>query len=328
MLLRKRSKPIPLLKLEVLIPRMPLYFKQLPIMQADLASRVTGYIGERKVDYQLRSLTRKYTILHDVYLELPYGNSVQIDSLILTPNAIFIIESKNYKGTITFDTVLKQLIRDDGEKETGFKYPITQAENHRIHLENWLHDHHFSNIPIYYFIAIAEPSTIVKVEGDKQAIAKAVVHAEYLPQRILEMDSACSRHNRGGLPVQKIANAILRECGEFDVDIMGQYGVTPEIVLPGVRCPECGHLGMERTHSNWYCPKCKTCSPHAHRQALATYLLLIRPWITNSECMRFLKIQSRNVATRLMKDTGLINDRQHRRWVIGTEYKLEDILKK
>ncbi|MEN1968845.1 nuclease-related domain-containing protein [Lentibacillus sp. N15] len=136
MLLRKRPKPLPLQKMEALIPRMPPHFKQLPIMQADLASRVTGYIGERKVDYQLRSLTRKYTILHDVYLELPYGNSVQIDSLILTPNAIFIIESKNYKGTITFDTVLKQLIRDDGEKETGFKYPITQAENHRIHFEN------------------------------------------------------------------------------------------------------------------------------------------------------------------------------------------------
>lgn len=314
MLLRQRHKPRPLQKLEVMTSRLPSHFKHLPTMQADLAQRISGYLGEKKVDYHLGPITRKYTVLHDVYLELPYGNSVQIDTLIITPYAIFIIEIKNYKGTIIFDTLLGQLIRDDGEKETGFKYPITQAGNHQLQLENWLHDHHFPNVPIHYFIAIADPSTIVKAEGDKQAIAKVVTHAAHLPQRILDIDAVYAQNNSGKLPVKKMSNAILRECGEFDIDMMGKYGVTSDMILPGVCCSGCGRLGMERIYYNWYCPKCKTRSRYAHRQTITVYLLLIQPWITNSECMRFLKFASKNVATRLMKDSGLIYDRQHRRW--------------
>lgn len=314
MLLRKRPKPLPLRKLEVLIPRTPSYFSCLPDMQQDLAKRMTGYIGEKRVDYHLRSLAKKYTILHDVHLKLPYGNSIQIDSLILTPYAIFIIEIKNYKGTITFDTLLKQLIRNDGEKETGFKYPITQAENHQLHLENWLHDHHFANVPIRYFLAIADPGTIIKVEGDKQGIAKVVTHAEHLPQRILEIDAAYAQSNSANLPVKKISDAILSECEEFDIDILGKYGMTKERILPGVGCPECGVLAMERQYANWKCRRCGKLSKDAHTRALDVYFLLISDKVTNRECMWFLKINSRHLASRILKSYNLTYFQKGKYW--------------
>lgn len=44
-------------------------------------------------------------------------------------------------GTITFNTILKQFTRIDGKTETGYRYPITQAETKPLHLMNWLQEH-------------------------------------------------------------------------------------------------------------------------------------------------------------------------------------------
>lgn len=306
MIERQRSKPRPLEKLELLVPRVPAHFKCLPDMQQDLAKRASGYIGEKKTDYHLRAIAHKYTILQDVYLKLPYGNSIQIDTLILTPHAIFIIESKNYKRMITFDTILQQLIHDNGDTEKGYRYPITQVESQQLLLENWLHDHQFTNIPIHFFIAIADPSTIIRVEGDKHAIANTVMHAEHIPKKLLEIDSAYAKQqNNSRIPVKRIQDTLSSECQEFDIDILGKYSITPEMILPGVRCPTCEKLRMNRIFGSWYCPKCKTKSHQAHQEALDAYLLLIKPWIKNSECTRFLHVLSRHQTLRILRSSNL-----------------------
>lgn len=311
--LRQRKKPLPLQKLDAIIPRLPKNFRRLADMQKDQANRYKGYIGEQKVDYHLRLLARKFTILKDVCLKVD-GKTFQIDTIVITPYAVFPIDVKNYDGTITFDTILKQLIRSDGETESGFKYPITQAESHKIHLENWLHDYNFHNIPVHYFVAIAEPSTIIKVKGDEQAMAKVVAHGEHIPQMLLEANEKYAREGRTKLNHRKIGEAILRECTEFDIDLMGKYGVTFNDIMPGVICPGCGWLGMQRVHSGWKCSKCHMKSASAHLRTLADYFLL-EPSISNSECMHFLRLSSRNVATRILKKSGLIYKKEHRRWV-------------
>src|SRR5699024_487340 len=192
------------------------------------------------------------------------GNSFQIDTLILTPHAIFIVESKNYRRTITFDTILRQLTHDVGEVERGYRYPITQVESQKLALENWLHGHQVANIPIHYFVAIADPSTIIRVEGDKQAIANVVMHGEHVPGKLLEIDAAYAKQQNGlRVPVRKICDAILKECVDFDIDILGKYRITPEKILPGVCCPACERLGMERLHSRWECRKCGEKSKNA-----------------------------------------------------------------
>ncbi|WP_407058295.1 nuclease-related domain-containing protein [Tigheibacillus jepli] len=75
---------------------------------------------------------------------------MQIDNLIITPHAIYIIEVKNFNGTITFDTVLNQFIRDDGRKEGGFHHPITQVELQASRLERWLEENNFPIVPIIF----------------------------------------------------------------------------------------------------------------------------------------------------------------------------------
>ncbi|MFD1037230.1 nuclease-related domain-containing protein [Virgibacillus byunsanensis] len=312
MIMKKRNKPLPLVKLDAIIPRTSPKFPRLPDMKQDAAKRNKGYIGELQVDYHLDHLAKRYTILKDVYMRI-HGKNVQMDTVVIAEHTIFIIDSKNYDGTITFDTILNQLTRNDGMKETGFEYPITQIENQQLQLQNWLLDHNLPNIPVHFFIAISDPSTIIKVIGDQQAVAKVVGHGARIPRMILNKDEEIAQTGSPKLQVSKIGKMILAECREFDIDIMGQYKVKK--LLPGVQCMECGYLGMDWIYGKWVCKNCTKTSKHAHEKAIADYLLLVKPWITNKECMRFLNLKSRSVATRILQSSGLHYQKEHKRWI-------------
>ncbi|GGJ91578.1 nuclease [Lentibacillus kapialis] len=316
MKIKKRSKPLPLRKLDVIIPRLSPQFPRLPEMKEEAKKQGRGYSGEIKVDYHLEILASRYTLLDDVYLHNNSKN-FQIDSLIAGNHGIFIIETKNYMGTIIFDSILKQLIRDDGNVESGFNYPITQTETQKFHLRNWLLKHRLTHIPIYYFIAIADPTTIIKVDGDREAISKVVAHAARIPGMIIEKDQELAQAGKPKLPDYQIGKMILHECGVYDMDIMGQFGLTCRNLLPGVFCPGCGIRGMQRIHGGWICRKCRHKSYYAHVKEVHDYVLL-NGSITNTECMWLLGLNSRSTATRVLQKSGLIYLKEPKCWVKKT----------
>ncbi|WP_256816646.1 nuclease-related domain-containing protein [Cytobacillus sp. Bac17] len=61
-----------------------------------------GELGEYKIDIQLDQLPKSYRYMSDIMI--PNPNSItgfsQIDHIIISPYAIFVIETKNYTGTI------------------------------------------------------------------------------------------------------------------------------------------------------------------------------------------------------------------------------------
>ncbi|MGE6753629.1 nuclease-related domain-containing protein [Rossellomorea sp. NPDC071047] len=61
-----------------------------------------GELGEYKIDIQLDQLPRTYRHLSDLLIPNPKAKSgySQIDHVVITPYAIFVIETKNYQGTI------------------------------------------------------------------------------------------------------------------------------------------------------------------------------------------------------------------------------------
>lgn len=61
-----------------------------------------GEIGEYKINIQLDQLPKEYKYLSDVMLENPRSITgySQIDHIVITPYGIFVIETKNYQGTI------------------------------------------------------------------------------------------------------------------------------------------------------------------------------------------------------------------------------------
>ncbi|MBP2257732.1 nuclease-related domain-containing protein [Virgibacillus alimentarius] len=314
MILKNRTKPIVLEKLDAAIGRLPTNFPALSDMQSEAATRYKGYIGEQKVDYHLEQFAREYTMFQGICLQVD-GKTVQFDTVLITKQAIYLIEIKNFSDKITFDTILHQFTRSDGQKETGFRDPLIQAENQKNKLQQWLRAHHLINIPIYYFIAISDPSTIIDVIGDQEAVSKVVAHGEHIPRKIIQKEEVLRKKAPGSFNHSKIGQAILGACKAHDFDILSRYGVKKRHLLTGVHCPACGKLGMERLYGTWQCKACSKRAKLAHLRAFSDYFLLISPWINNKECMRYLRIQSRNVATRLMKTSNMKYQKEYKRWI-------------
>src|SRR5699024_704310 len=217
-------------------------------------------------------------------------------------------------GTITFDTILNQFTQNDGEKEKGYRHPITQAELQKIRLGNWLQEHDFQSFPIYFFIAISDAATIIKVIGDTSYISRLVAQGEHIPGKILEIERGIAGSGMDRLNHRQLGNRLLQESEEYDFDILGKYGIKHNNMLPGVHCPKCGVLGMTRQRK-WHCKKCNHISKNAHYKAFSDYFLLIKSSISNSECGHFLKLHSRHIAHRMLKESGLILKKESRRWV-------------
>jgi len=61
-----------------------------------------GELGEYKIDIQLSQMPKEYMYLNDLLVKNPKSSTgySQIDHIIITPYGLFVIETKNYQGTI------------------------------------------------------------------------------------------------------------------------------------------------------------------------------------------------------------------------------------
>ena len=103
------------------------------------AARI-GALGEYKIELQLSQLPQEYIHMSDIMIANPKSRTQysQIDHIVLTPYAIFVVETKNYSGYIS------------GKKEQANWYvnkrfkmysPIRQNYGHIKALERLLSDH-------------------------------------------------------------------------------------------------------------------------------------------------------------------------------------------
>lgn len=310
MIIKKRTPPIEIIKLEAAIPRLAGPLSQR--LKKELANCRKGYGGEQKVDRFTALLKGNFTILHDVYLYIN-GSSFQIDTLIIGPHSIFIIEIKDLSGTLLFNFITNQFIRTYNNKEESFRNPIIQATTNKLQLTEWLFKCNITDIPIYSLVAIADPSTIIKVIPEDRDISSTVMHGEYIPHQVLKIDSELSGGTKQLHP--KVGKLVLQECQTFDLNLKKEYGISSSSISGGVQCPACKGLEMNRKHSKWNCAHCGHTSRDAHVQALNDYFLLVKPWITNKECRQFLRLESRSVATRILTSFGLQYDRKLKLWL-------------
>src|SRR5699024_3517437 len=142
------------------------------------------------------------------------------------------------------------------DRETGFRHPITQAENQQLHFISWLHERNLYHIPVHYLIAISDPSTIFKVIGDQESIARIVGHGENIPGKIQKIDEKISLAWLTRLESGIIGKSLLEENQEFDMNVWYKYGIKDSDILPGVVFPYCEQLEMVRRHNLWHFIKC------------------------------------------------------------------------
>lgn len=324
MLIRYRKRPLPLQKMDALIARLSENHPQLAYLKKEVAKQQKGYNGERKLDYHVETLADDFSIMADVCFQL-HGKMTQIDSLIISANAIYITEVKSYEGTVTFDTKMRQCYRDINGNIKRYKYPITQTQMIQSQLLRFLQLANLNGMPIYYFVAFSERSTYIHVEGEGASLKNIVTYVEDVPFLIRSIDEKLTAQNRtpqNNLQT-KIIQHIMNHCEDFDIDVYENYDIKKSDIMSGVQCEKCEQLTMIRTVTKWQCQKCATTSDTAHIKSLYEYALLRSQYISNSECRKFLQLSSRHTTKYLLKTAPNTQKHQERKWKINKTFKKE-----
>lgn len=301
----ERKIPIRLLQEEALLRRLPKGHPLLPKLCNEVGRRKAGHRGEQNIDYHLTFLPQnKYRIFRGLRLVDKY--TFQIDTLLLSPQLIFSIETKYISGTLTFDIHSGQMIRTYGDREEGFPNPIEQAKRHVIQLRNWMHKHKFPDIPIEYLVTISQPQTILK--SNHIDTFKKVIHTEQVVNRIQSIDKRYRTDVIDEKMIRKISKTLIKKDISASNNILKSWNISPSEIVLGVECPFCHAIPMDRVHGKWCCSVCKEVSKDAHIQAITDYFLLLNETITNKQCRDFLCISSRRTTQQLLNSMNLTRE--------------------
>jgi hypothetical protein len=307
--LNERTGPIKINQLIALLRRILKYHPKWSLIEQELYRRKAGLWGEREVDKKLKRIDQdKYLIIRDLRLPNGDGTFFQIDTLVLSTSFILIIESKNITGSLYFDLVNHQFYRicDDGKKES-FSDPVSQARLHLQQLRQWLLKHKFPSTIIDYLVAMTNPNSVFHIIQNGHPAAKKICANAGLTWEIDNLEEQFKKELITDKDLRKIAKALLKAHTPLQPsEILQQYGISISELLTGVHCPDCEFLPLIYQVGKWYCPKCKKRFKDAHVGAIDDHFLLISPRITNSEFRRFVHLESRNVATKMLKTMDFV----------------------
>ncbi|MGI8362038.1 nuclease-related domain-containing protein [Bacillus cereus] len=90
-----------------------------------------GKAGEKLVKRILSKLdSQSYCVLHDVTVNTEYGDTTQIDHIVIAETGVFVIETKNYEGWIYGSEKAARWTQGIFRKNSSFQNPFRQNYKH------------------------------------------------------------------------------------------------------------------------------------------------------------------------------------------------------
>lgn len=298
MIIKRRERPMKIKGYEALLTRMPEYHAKREVIQDLLYSANAGIGGEERLDECLKYFDPPYPCLIIQDLSLP--EKCQIDTLVITQQAIIILEVKNMSGKLRLQENPSALIQTlPSGQVKSYKSPVVQMETAKIRVEKIVNQYNFA-LPIKTSLVLAYPSQFIENVPSHVTVwsADEVLYRLYRMNysnpliTIDEMD----RLGKHLLSVSKPHNPF---------PLIPNLKISPDTINKGMLCPKCHNQKMKRLKRHWHCPYCKLSSYDAHLQALDEWFMLFQPTISTEECMEYLGLQNTLSASRILKKMDL-----------------------
>ncbi len=198
-----------------------------------------GKIAEKMVHHKLMRLPEEYHVIDDVLL-MSNGRSTQIDHIVVSPYAVFVIETKGYKGWILGGENAEYWTQIIYKRKSTFYNPIHQNDGHIRFLKFLLKD--LGNIPFV-------PIVVFNNEADLKVYVNnhIVVNRYYLKDTFLHYkDTVISQELKTISRIE--ASSRTQEKGairEHKYNAKSKQYDTRNKIQHGV-CPRCGGMLVER----------------------------------------------------------------------------------
>ena len=165
-----------------------------------------GIQGEEEVGRALSALDDSYTLINDVNLSDGYGN---IDHIVLAPNGVFVIETKNYCGVIVCvgDRWLRHYPGAFRRRNFDLGSPSKQVKRNALRVKKFIESlEPFRNINIWVdgVVVFANPKVQLHLKGPTVPILRSNELPNYILTRKLN-------YNLSSPEIEQIGRAILRQ---------------------------------------------------------------------------------------------------------------------
>ena len=121
--------------------------------------KTKGKIGEKKVAHILNRLPEdQYRIINDLLIRTSSGNTTQIDHIVISEYAIFVIETKNYQGMVYGSEYSEYWTQNIFGNKYQLRNPIIQNHGHIRAIKALLQD--YGNIPYVSIVAFSRQASL------------------------------------------------------------------------------------------------------------------------------------------------------------------------
>lgn len=301
--LTKRQPPLDLRALERLLIRLPSNHEKYDAIQEKVYQLKAGYAGELEVDQVLPEigLPGKTIVLKDLRLEVLPGYLIQIDTLLIVPQGIILLEVKKYASDMIYfnENIGKTIKISPNKTEARYDCVVHQVDR-AIHGLKMILQQQFADIPTMPFIIMANAKTTVA----QYPQSLPVKYLKQLPKTIrtiLNQPTVITHHK-----MQKIGKFLTsqHQPRKF-TPLCERYHIHPKELKRGVFCTHCDGKMIVVKGRTWTCTMCKQINPSAVQDNLLDWFELISETTTPSQLKHFLHIQSRTTLFRILENAPI-----------------------
>ncbi|BAQ10054.1 transcriptional regulators [Bacillus sp. OxB-1] len=313
-----RQKPELMLSLPRLLARLHPNNPMHKEIQNQLYRIEAGYAGEQRVDKYLESIEfpTPVSILTDVHLPIAPKFSIQIDTLILTPSYVYILEIKNIAGTLSYISNPPHFECTYPDKTPILiDCPLLQLNNNKYGLDLWLERNGFS-IRSSGLIVLANQTLVKNVPDDMP-----ILYAKHLQQYFRTL--AETEPKLSSTQYQRLVEVLNNNQNRYNpYPLTKRYQIRSEDIQKGALCKECLN-GLQRiNHVTWICPVCKTKDRKPFIHGIQDWFMLIKTSISNEECRDFLKLKDKFAAHYVLKSMSLHRKGKSKSTIYTWDYKI------
>ena len=300
--------------LEAIVRRLPRKHTVYSNYNEHLRRIQAGFAGEQRVDAEWPEidLPSPHYFLHDFQVMNHAGSTHQMDTILLCPHFLLILEIKNITGILSYDASFSQFIRTtiDGTVE-GMSDPFQQLERHVALMKRLIQQEHLG-LPVLHAVVMATKNGILTEDFKGQPIFD-VTGLRSQMQKWLELHQPSAKEGEG---LFHFANLLL----SMHTRVKREINVPLKDIVKGVLCINCEDGQPLRYHyKKWLCPRCGLVESSALNRTLDDYRLLVGPKLTNKSFCEFFSIDSPNLAYKLLQQLPLRAEgtKRHRKyWII------------
>jgi len=214
-----------------------------------------GIKGERKVAATLQSLNLEHYVFNDVTLINATSKMThQIDHILIHPHGLFVIETKNYSGTVSVDEATGNWFKTLRHVRSKISSPLLQNKAHAIALRKAIKSK-YKPIPVVVFTQNNAPyladENVINLDDLPLFIDSYPYARKYTSRELTEMKALIESVSAKVTLKEHLENiATMKKAQKetkADMTYAIERGLCPEcdhqLVIHGYeyRCPHCGY---------------------------------------------------------------------------------------